>query len=57
MLSFTILNEDEFGSFVSNLQTNNFLQSIYAYERYKKTSREVYICGLRERERELFVLP
>ena len=51
MLSFTILNEDEFGSFVSNLQTNNFLQSIYAYERYKKTSREVYICGLRERER------
>ena len=52
-LVFRELTEEEYVDFVTRQKTNNFLQSIFAFRRYKQEGREVHLLGVaRERERE-----
>ncbi len=55
-LAFREMTEEEYINFVTHQQSDNFLQSIFAFRRYKQIGREAYLLGVaRERRRERIV--
>lgn len=47
--TFRELNESEYFEFISRQKTNNFLQSLNAFHRYRQTHREAYLIGVVKR--------